>query len=153
MDPIYVYSTLTNDQMYGPWVEGGGDMPSKPKRVLIYGGANRADRDNRVVTPLGVATRISEEDLRACEADPVFLKHQKRGYIYVDSKEVDPDHVAADMEGRSKDAPITRADIDAENETKPDDKRIETVTNVPPATGRVTPNKRQGGARKPGARN
>lgn len=138
----YVYSTLTNDTLYGPWVSGGADVPSKPSRVLIYGGANRADRDNRLFTPLGVATKVTALELETCKADPVFAKHVRKGFIVVDEKEVDPDHVAADMEGRSKDAPITPNDIQAENKAKPVDKHIETTTNVPAAPVRKS------GARK-----
>lgn len=150
--PVFVYSTLTNDNAYGPYSAGGGDLPNKPKKVVILGGANRADRDNRLWTPLGVCTRITQEQLALCEEDPIFTLHKKNGFIVVSEKEENADDVAtADMEGRSQDAPIVPGDIDTENAVKPDDKQMSVVSNVGPAKAARAP-RAKGTGRKPGSR-
>lgn len=135
---IFVTSTLTNDTSYGPYREGGADLPHKQTRVVIAGGANRADRDNRLWTPRGVATMITEEQLTLCMADPVFLKHKERGFIVVTDKEVNPDEIAvSDMTGRSNDAPITPEIVALENAKKAEDKQLTTEVNVPTAPSRA----------------
>lgn len=149
---IYVYSTLTNDNAYGPWEPGGADLPNKPRQVVILGGANRANRDNRMWTPRGSCTVITDEQLAICEADPIFKQHKHNGYITVSDKESNADDVAqSDMEARSQDAPLTPGDIQTENAAKPEDKQQEVTSNVGPApapkAGRAT-----AGGRKPGSR-
>lgn len=128
---VYVYSTLTNDNAYGPHEDGGGDLPSRDRQVVILGGANRADRDNRLWTPRGMGTRITQEQLALCMADSVFLLHKENGYITVSEHEENADDVAAaDHEGRSPDAPITPEQVALENASKPEDKRQEVTSNV-----------------------
>lgn len=135
---IFVISTLTNDTSYGPYREGGADLPHKQTRVVIAGGANRADRDNRLWTPKGVATAITDEQLALCMADPIFIKHKERGFIVVTEREVNPDDVAvSDMTGRSKDAPITPEEVALENAKKPEDKHLNAEVNVPAAPTRA----------------
>lgn len=85
----YVYSTLTNDMEYHIFKERHEDSNRHTdvhKKILVKGGANRARDEPRPVTPLGVVTAVSDEDLALLEKDPHFIQHQRNGFIVVDRK-------------------------------------------------------------------
>lgn len=111
MGDVYVYSTLTADNIYGTYTQGAADLPKRDKQVLIRGGANVAGRKH-LITPRGVATRISDEQLAVCREDVTFLHHEKNGFLKVEAIQADADHVAADMEGRDLAAPLVPQDIE-----------------------------------------
>ena len=75
MSTAYVFSTLANDQNYTNWLKGGGDVPIKGHNVIIKGGTGVAN--NRLITPLGVATEVTEFDLEELNKNSCFLEHQK----------------------------------------------------------------------------
>ena len=56
-------------------MKGGGDVPIKGHAVLIKGGTGVAN--NRLITPLGVATEITDFDLEELKKNPSFLEHEK----------------------------------------------------------------------------
>ena len=82
----YVYSTLTNDQIYTLW------RPSKEegkpnvaiKKVQIKGGHGRMGKN--LVTPLGVVTEVTDEELDALQKCTAFVDHVKAGFIKVEKK-------------------------------------------------------------------
>lgn len=123
-DKIFAYSTLTNDQLYqqyAPGVEGG--LPEKTNAVLIKGGSNMSSGSfPHFITPLGVATPLTEEqlqilsggqlDMKASDflktGDFDFKKHMRDGFITIRRDRVDPEvAVAADMAQADKSAPLT----------------------------------------------
>lgn len=106
----FVYSTLTNAQRYvkyGPEVAGG--VPREERAVYIEGGANVANK--HFITPKGVATEVSAEDLEMLKENKLFQEHQKNGHIVIEDRKADVDKVVADMTGRSPDAPIRPEDF------------------------------------------
>jgi len=110
----YVFSTLTNDQSYTSWVKGGGDIPVKGHTVVIKGGTGVANE--RLITPLGVATEVSELDLQELRKNPSFLDHEKNGFIVVRPKKDETEKVASDMNLKDESAPLTEADYKSEEE-------------------------------------
>lgn len=108
----YIYSTLTADQRYVKWTEGGADLYVEGRSVLIRGGSNVADK--RLVTPIGVMTEVSDEDLALLEENDIFKLHRRNGFINVRQKEANAEAVAADMETRDDSAPLTDADLEAQ---------------------------------------
>lgn len=106
----YVYSTLTNDNVYTKYAEAVNDLPQIERKVLIKGGSNVATK--QLVTPIGVSTEITAEELAICENDPVFQLHKKNGHITVLNKSTNPEKVAADMDSRDKSAPLREQDFD-----------------------------------------
>ena len=104
---IYVFSTLTNDQHYLNWAKGPSDMPVESAGVLIKGGTGIAN--DRLITPLGVCTEISEEELKQLEQNGVFKLHQENGHILVRKSKADPEKVATDMV-QDQSSPLTPAD-------------------------------------------
>lgn len=106
--PLYVYSTLASDVAYTNHTAGGGDMPIELPPVVIKGGAGVMNE--RIVTPRGVATKITEEQLAYLRENEVFKLHEENGFVLVSDYYDDPDNVAADMTGRDPSAPLVPQD-------------------------------------------
>jgi len=115
MAKTYVFSTLANDQTYTNWLKGGGDVPVKGHAVHIKGGTGVAN--NRLVTPLGVATEISDFDLEELQKNPSFKDHEKNGYIVVRAKKAETEKVASDMNLKDESAPMTHTDYKSEEDS------------------------------------
>lgn len=115
----YIYSTLTCDNLYGPYSDGGGDLPvrTEESHVLVKGGAGVAN--DRLDTPLGVATQVTDAQLTLLQADPVFALHLKNGFVTIDDKKVDPEVKATDMASRDKSAPLVPQDYTKEDDVQP----------------------------------
>jgi hypothetical protein len=113
---IYVFSTLANDQLYTNWLQGGGDMPIKGHSVLIKGGTGVAN--DRLITPLGISTEITQYDLEELQKNPSFKDHEKNGFITVKDKKAEAEKVAADMNLKDESAPLTDADYTSEDGPK-----------------------------------
>lgn len=109
---IYIFSTLTSDQKYVDWKDGGGGVFVEGGSVLIRGGSNVADK--RMVTPVGVMTEVSDEDFAILEENEIFRLHRSNGFITVRQKKADAEAVAADMATKDGSAPLTDADIAAQ---------------------------------------
>lgn len=124
---LYVYSTLASDVAYTNHVSGGADLPIPLEPVLVKGGAGVAN--DRLVTPRGVVTEITEEQAEYLRANPVFCLHEKNGFVEIGDTYVDPDKAAADMEGRDNSAPLVPQDLPAG-----DQPAGEEVTVADPAT-------------------
>ena len=105
---LYVFSTLASDVAYTNHAQGGGDLPIDLPPVVIKGGAGVANE--RIVTPRGVATEVTEEQVEYLRANQVFQLHEKNGFVMVSESYADPDTVAADMTGRDNSAPIVPQD-------------------------------------------
>lgn len=105
----YVYSTLSTDVCYNDFKPSNGREPNFVERkVLIRGGANVATK--HLVTPKGVMTKVSDEELAFLEKDEVFQLHVKNGHITVSGREANPDKVAGGMTDKDASAPLTPAD-------------------------------------------
>lgn len=110
MSGIYIYSTLTADQLYTNWKAGGADLSVPLGQVFIKGGHGLADK--RGDTPQGVVTEVTAEQLELLRANPDFRLHEANGFIHVvtGGKE-DPEKVASDMAGRDGGGQLTDADF------------------------------------------
>lgn len=113
----YVYSTLSSNQAYTLYQTGGADLPVALPPVLIKGGAGIAN--SHLVTPDGVVTEITDEQLAYLRQDPCFLHHEKHGFIKVSAAKVDVEKVVADMERRDQSAPVVPPEL------KPEDLPVE----------------------------
>ena len=110
MAKIYVYSTLTADNTYAGYkpMQEGQQINIREHAVFIKGGANVAN--NNFITPLGVSTEISEEDLAFCLENPVFKMHMDNGFIKIDKKEIKIEKAVSDMQPKDEAAPLTEGD-------------------------------------------
>jgi len=113
----HVVSTLSNDQHYTVWSkpETEGGKIARPavalKRVLISGKANVA---NKITTPEGVITQVSDEALDVLKTVPLFQEHVSKGYMKIVTRAVDPDKAAKDMTARDESAPLNPSKGDFE---------------------------------------
>lgn len=108
MSNLFIFSTLASDVAYTNHAQGGGDMPIELPPVVVKGGAGVAN--DRLVTPRGVATRVTEEQVEYLRQNEIFKLHEKNGFVMVSESAGDPDTVAADMTGRDNSAPIVPQD-------------------------------------------
>lgn len=94
----YVYSTLAADNVYAAHESGGGDMPVPIPGVLIRGGTGvMAGGQGALVTPRGVATRVTESELERLAGDLTFKLHEANGFLEISDAEAPAEVVAANM--------------------------------------------------------
>lgn len=104
----YIYSTLSTDMDYASYAQNASDTPSIEKVIRINGGANIASK--HFLTPKGVMTSVTDDELTLLEANPVFQIHKENGFILVEKKSTDADAVAKNMKSKDKSAPVTPED-------------------------------------------
>lgn len=109
---LYVFSTLSCDQRYTNYVTENNDLPRPVAEVFVKGGAGVAN--DRVQTPRGVATRITEEDKLILETNEHFALHKKNGFVQISEEKLDPEQFAADMASRDGSAPVVPQDVPAD---------------------------------------
>lgn len=100
----YIYSTCSMDIDF-PVREKVGDANVLRKTIHILGGANCPNEV--LVTPKGVVSLITDDDLAYLEKHHYFKKKVKWGHFTVENKSEDPDKVAADMKPKDGYAPLT----------------------------------------------
>ena len=111
----YVYSTLTSGQVYASYIPAsldGNQIPTIETKIEIKGGANLID-PKTMVTPRGVATSVTDEELEILLKNPEFQAHKERGFIQIESKKLAANKVAAGMEGRDNSAQLDAAALEA----------------------------------------
>jgi hypothetical protein len=108
----FIYSTMTAGVTYTSFkkVEGGIGRPHK--QVIIHGGANNANKNR--ITPIGVETEVSEEDLAFLLENPVFKRHQENKFLVVFAKSQRIEKAVQDLQAADKSAPLTPADLNGE---------------------------------------
>lgn len=107
--PLYVYSTLSNDQSYTTYSDVAGGVPQKSHAIFIAGKANVANA--HFITPLGMVTEVTAEQLAELRRNPVFRLHEQNGHLSVSQAKADPEHVAASMQGRDASAQLVEQDF------------------------------------------
>ena len=108
MVKIYIYSTLTSDQVYANYRKTANGIPVAESKILIKGGANLMTK--ALVTPHGAVTEVTPDELAALRKNDVFKLHQDNGFITVSESKSAVEAVAADMTARDQSAPIVEQD-------------------------------------------
>lgn len=105
----YIYSTLSCPQRYTKYTDAvAGGVPREERAVLVQGGANVANKN--LITPRGVVTEVTDEELVLLRQNPLFVTHETNGYVAVEERKADVEKVVTNMEARSPDAPLTPED-------------------------------------------
>lgn len=102
-EKVYVYSTLVADQAYG--------VKGSPETILIKGGSHITRKD--LVTPYGIMTTITPEQLLALQENHVFNLHSENGFITVDDKPRAVEDVVATMNSEDSSKPDTKESLEA----------------------------------------
>lgn len=115
----YVYSTLTCDNTYNVYDNEGAnkELPLKLRSILIKGGTGIATK--HLITPMGIVTSVTDEELAILEKDEVFQQQAKAGFLIVSKTETNPEKIAADMVTRDGSAPYVPEDTDDEEAVQP----------------------------------
>lgn len=119
---MYVYSTLTNDNVY-PIYENGVIT----KSILINGKANLINKN--LITPQGIVTNVMDEDIELLKKDHNFMDQVNAGYFTIEAKKAEVEKVAKDMTEKDGSAPMTKKDIDKANKGKKDEEKITVTVN------------------------
>lgn len=91
------------------------------KKVTINGGHGVSNR--QLVTPIGVVTHVSDEDLDFLIEDQNFQRHVKAGFVSYDKRKVEPYKKAANMSEKDGSSPLTPKDFE-KGENDSDDLRV-----------------------------
>lgn len=113
----HIVSTLASDVAYTGYIsntDGGPNVPNR--RVLVKGGHGVANQKhalaNGILTPDGVATKVTDEDLEFLKSNHHFQQHEKKGFVKVlKISPSSPAGVAKNMEGADGARPLTNADF------------------------------------------
>jgi hypothetical protein len=111
----YVYSTATCSTAYVKYkptsANGGGAGHNLVlKKVIINGGHGLNTK--HMITPKGIVTQVSDEDMEFLLQDQNFLRHVDAGFITYDKKKIDPEKKANNMADKDGSAPLTPADFE-----------------------------------------
>jgi hypothetical protein len=109
----YVYSTATCTTSYVLYKEDkdkNSGFAEAVKKVTINGGHGVATK--HLVTPKGIVTKVSEDDLAFLLADINFQRHMKAGFMmYEKSKKVDTEKKVENMAKGDNSAPLVPKDF------------------------------------------
>lgn len=110
----YAVSTLTNDveyPVYGPLIPGAARVIERS--IVIKGKAGLPNK--HLLTPRGVVTPVTDEDIAALETNPVYLAHFQNGWVTIEKMDPrDADKVAADQNEKDGSAQKTAEDLAAD---------------------------------------
>lgn len=107
----YICSTVTTHIEVVQYATDRGPLPAVVRKFNIMGGANLPPKT--LVTPKGVLTPISADDLGWLATQPEFLRLKKAGFVEIitSKSEDDLDAAVAGMEPKDRCAPKTPADF------------------------------------------
>jgi hypothetical protein len=131
-EKIFIYSTLTASQKYTQWKKGKADLSTRDKSVYIQGGSNVPDK--HLVTPRGVVTEVTADQLAVLESNPSFKRHKERGFIKVERHKAETmEKAVSDMVQRDPSAPLVPDDYNADDAEKgPKTNKAKTDKAAPP---------------------
>lgn len=100
----YILSTLPAAQNYTKYVKGINNINIPQVEIKVAGGAQITNKN--LVTPQGVETYVTDNELEILKQNPEFQKHLKGGYVKYYNSKPDIEKEAAKME-RDASAPLT----------------------------------------------
>lgn len=115
----HIASTMTSDVKYTRWISNPGGINTKrpvtvgKDHVLVKGGHGVAQRQDNggLVTPNGVITAVTDEELEFLMKDETFQTHLKHGAVKVLKQNTTPEKAVKDMEQENKAGPLTEKDF------------------------------------------
>jgi hypothetical protein len=108
----YVYSTATGASTYIEYAPDNDKNKGHAvivRKVTIKGGHGVATKN--LITPKGVMTKVTDEELEFLLKDANFQRHMKAGFMNYDKSKVDPEKKATNMAKGDNSAPLTPDDF------------------------------------------
>jgi hypothetical protein len=97
----YVFSSLSQNQLYTNWTVGANGVPVEDGQVFISGGAGVINKD-KFITPRGVVTSVTDEQLAILEKNEDFRLHKRTGFIEVRARSADADKIGDSLNAGDK---------------------------------------------------
>lgn len=113
----YVYSTLAAPQEYTEWQRKEDGKTVESRSVHIDGGHGIMNRN--FMTPQGVATQVSDDDLAFLQTVNAFNEHVRLGFIAIEARKADEGKVVRNMKSRDGSAQITPDDYTKQGKKPP----------------------------------
>ena len=113
----YIYSTMTcgtTFAVYAPKTDPNS-LSRVVKRIEIKGG-HGLKNPQAIDTPIGVVTKVTDEELELLEQMVAFRQQVESGFLVVDKKQSDPEKKAASMNPKDNSAPLTPKDFEKSEE-------------------------------------
>lgn len=108
----YITSTMSASVNYAIYGKTEGGLPVVKKEIVISGGANVMNK-KLLVTPNGVVTKVTDDELAMLKEHPLFKLHEKNGYVRVSNENPQEDVMKVDTKDmQGKDASAQRVDSD-----------------------------------------
>jgi hypothetical protein len=111
----YIYSTMSADVLYNSLKRNNAGNIVQTEGILIKGGANVVAKRGDLITPRGVRTEVTDDQLARLEKDQLFNLHKENGFVTVDGKR-NANDVAKNMQKKDKSGQKTPVEIEAEVE-------------------------------------
>ena len=110
-----ITSTMATDVVYSIYEKSASGLNVVKKQVKVVGGTGVTNKVT-LVTPEGVTTSVTDEELEALNQNKVFQKHVKNGFIKVQKT---GKKSTSDMEGKDASAQLVDADFEDKGQTPP----------------------------------
>lgn len=120
----YVISSLSRDNTFAVYEKKSGNVLVIKKSILIKGGAHVADKKT-LVTPNGVPTEVSKEDLEILKENYAFKKFLERGFMKImeSGSKFKAQDESEKMTEKDASAQITKEDYEKKGKKAPRTKR------------------------------
>lgn len=81
----YVTSKMGAGVIYAIYGKTAGGLPFVQKEIEVKGGTGVMNKN--LITPEGVVTSLSDEDIELLKVNPLFKLHQENGYVRIHKTE------------------------------------------------------------------
>lgn len=113
---VFITSRLASGVDYAFYVKGPNGINKVAKTISIKGGSDVINKTT-LLTPQGIVTELSKEELDELKTHPVFMMHLENGYITINENEKAANNAGDKLEV-DKSSQITDADYENGNEKK-----------------------------------
>lgn len=121
---VYIYSTMSQDVAYTFYKEKKhlGDLHEVESKIFVKGGAGVITKN--LVTPQGIATKITNEEYDRLKDHPVFKIHEENGFVVARQTKIGLSIISKDMEKRDRSSQLIHSDLKKEGMPKVLENRI-----------------------------
>ena len=113
---MYIASKMSAPVDYAFYSKGASGINVVTKTIHVYGGADVINKKT-LLTPEGVVTELSDDDINMLKTHSLFIEHQKNEVVAICGSEKEAKKVAKTLE-EDKSSQITPKDYEKGNSKK-----------------------------------
>lgn len=113
---MYITSKMASAVDYAFYKQGANKVNVVVKTIHINGGADVVNK-RTLETPSGVVTELSDDDINMLKTHPLFIEHQKNGFVAICGSEKEAKKADKTLE-EDKSSQITPQDYEKGNSKK-----------------------------------